>query len=96
MKFAKDDIQQAYRTTPIEESLLVFQTEKDTSRYIEYAILELRDERLNQEAINNWIDSIERFKDCYIYEQSNPLRIRMKQPWHPVESVELNLHCIER
>ncbi len=95
MKFAKDDIQQAYRTTPIEESLLVFQTEKDTSRYIEYAILELRDGRLNQEAIHNWIDSIERFKDCYIYEQSNPLRIRMKQPWHPVESVELKLHCID-
>lgn len=95
MKFQKDDIQQVFRTTPIEESLLVFQTEKDTSRYIEYALLELGDRRLSQAEVNGWIDSIERFKDCYIYEQSNPLRIRMKQPWYPIESVELQLNCID-
>jgi len=88
MNFSKDDIQKAFKTTPIEESLLVFQSSNDTSSYIEYALLALRDQRLTEGDIKRWIDSIERLKDCYLYEQTNPLRIRLKNSIYPITLVD--------
>jgi amino acid adenylation domain-containing protein len=88
MNFSKDDIQKAFKTTPIEESLLVFQSSNDTSSYIEYAVLALRDQRLTEGDIKCWIDSIERLKDCYLYEQANPLRIRLKNSIYPISIVD--------
>ena len=88
MNFSKDDIQKAFKTTPIEESLLVFQSTNDTTSYIEYAVLALRDQRLTEGDIKRWIDSIERLKDCYLYEQTNPLRIRLKNSIYPISIVD--------
>ena len=41
MKFTKEDIKKAFKTTPFEESLLVLQAEGNQSNYIEYAVLKL-------------------------------------------------------
>jgi len=87
MRFSKDDIQKAYKTTPIEESLLVFQSTNDTSSYVEYAILALTNKRLSEVEIKRWIDSIERLKDCYLYEQNNPIRIRLKNSFNPISII---------
>ena len=87
MNFSKDDIQKAFKTTPIEESLLVFQSTNDTSSYIEYAVLVLTNQRLSEGDVKRWIDSIERLKDCYLYEQNNPLRIRLKNSIYPITLV---------
>jgi len=87
MNFSKDDIQKAFKTTPIEESLLVFQSTNDTSSYIEYAVLALTNQQLTEGDVKRWIDSIERLKDCYLYEQTNPLRIRLKNSIYPISLV---------
>ena len=85
MKFQKEDISKAFKTTPFEDSLLVFQAEKNAKDYIEFALLSLPSNQLNEQDICQWIDSIDRFKDCYLYEQGNPLRIRLKNSFYPIE-----------
>ena len=88
MKFSKEDIEKVYRTSPMEESLLVFQAEGDTSKYIEYAVVKVPKKSINEIEIRQWIDSISRFRDAYIYENDTPIRIRFKNAFYPI--------CLER
>jgi amino acid adenylation domain-containing protein len=85
MKFTKEDIKKAFKTTPFEESLLVLQAEGNQSNYIEYGLLKLTNQQLGETEIKNWIDRIERFQDCYIYESQQPLRLRLRTPFYPIE-----------
>ena len=84
MKFLKEDILKVYKTNPIEESLLVFQSEGNTNQYIEYAIVKIEGYRLTESDIRYWIDSIDRLKDCYLFEYETPLRIRLRNSFYPI------------
>ena len=95
MKFSKEDIQKVYKTSPLEDSLLVFQSSNDTLSYVEFALIMLREQRLDEEQIKHWINAVDRFKDCYLHEQGTPIRIRLKQPFYPIHQVQnpsLNSH----
>jgi len=89
MKFAKEDIFKAFRTSPMEESLLVFQSNQDASSYIEFALLVLGSQRITENDVKRWIEGIDRLKDCYIYEQSPPLRIRLKETIYPITQLDV-------
>ncbi len=88
MKFSKEDIEGVFKTTPNEESLLVFQAGGEKNRYTEYAIVHITQPLPAVAFIEKWIDQIDRFRDCYIYEGARPLRIRLQKKSYPIEIVE--------
>ena len=90
MKFSKADIEKITKTNPIEDSLLVFQADGATSRYVEYALVKMEGQLLTSVEIEQWIEAVPRFRDCYIYQNDQPVRIRLKAPFYPVEFVQLS------
>ena len=90
MKFKKEDIEKVYKTNAIENSLLVLQASGNSSNYIEYAGVFIKNEKLELKQIKNWINQIPRFRDSYIYENDTPVRIRFKKSQFPVEVLNSN------
>ena len=90
MKFSKADIEKITKTNPIEDSMLVFQADGETSRYVEYAVVKMEGQLFTSEQIEHWIDAVPRFRDCYVYQNNQPVRIRLKAPLYPVEFVQLS------
>jgi len=89
MKFVKSDIERVTKTNPIEDSLLVFQADGATSSYVEYAVIKIEGERIEVEDIERWIDAVPRFRDCYVYQNDQPVRIRFKKAFYPIEVINL-------
>ena len=89
MKFSKEDIQRVTKTSPIEDSLLVFQADGAKRKYVEYALVKIDEVILHVSDISRWIDAVPRFRDCYIYENNQPVQIRLKSAFYPVQIIEL-------
>ncbi len=96
MKFTREDIEKVYKTSVMEESLLVFQAEGDHAGYIEYAVVKVPATKIDVREIHSWIDHIPRFRDVYIHENDAPLRIRFKKNFYPVYAEELDsIRCTD-
>ena len=88
MKFTEDDIEKAFKTNAFEESLLVLQADGNKENYIEYAVIQIPNVQLTEIEIIEWINEIDRFKEFYIYESAQPLRIRLKNPMYPIRILD--------
>ena len=99
MKFTKEDIEKAFKTNVFEESLLVLQVDGNKENYIEYAVIEIPNIQLTEKEIIAWINEIDRFKEFYTYESTQPLRIRLKNHTYPISilnpSKAAQISCLE-
>ena len=99
MKFTKEDIEKAFKTNVFEESLLVLQADGNKENYIEYAVIEIPNIQLTEIEIIEWINAIDRFKEFYMYESAQPLRIRLKNHTYPISilnpSKAAQISCLE-
>lgn len=89
-KYSKEDIAYVYKTHFAEQSLIVMEMDKDQgSEYTETALVKIQDRFLNKTDIENWILSITRFRDVFIYENlDQPVRVRLKKIDPPIEFVD--------
>jgi hypothetical protein len=68
-KYNKEDIAAVYKTHFAEQSLIVMGMDKEQrSGYTETALVKIKDRILNKIDIENWILSVTRFHDLFIYE----------------------------
>jgi tyrocidine synthetase-3 len=88
--YKKDDIESVYKTHFGEQSLIVLEFDKETnSNYTETAIIKIHDRVLCVEEIDQWIQSVPRFRDVFIYEKiDQPLRIRLKNNSSQISFIE--------
>ena len=88
MIITKENVLKTYKTTPMEESLLVLQTDEfNREKYVEYAIVKLPSQP-SEEELQNWLSQIDRFNDCYVYDAKNPVRLRLKKIPTNIEYLE--------
>ena len=88
--YKKEDIESVFKTHFGEQSLIVMEIDKDKdSYYTETAIIKIHDRVLSQEDIENWINSVPRFRDVFIYEKiEQPVRVRLKNINPPIEFID--------
>jgi amino acid adenylation domain-containing protein len=89
-KYSKEDIAAVFKTHYAEQSLIVMGMDKELrSGYTETALVKIKDRILNKTDIENWILSIPRFRDLFIYENlDQPVRVRLKKIDPPIEFVD--------
>jgi amino acid adenylation domain-containing protein len=88
--FKKEDIESVFKTHFGEQSLIVMEMDKENGTYYtETAILKIHDRFLSIEDIENWIYSVPRFRDVFIYEKiEQPVRVRLKKIVPPIEIID--------
>jgi amino acid adenylation domain-containing protein len=88
--YKKEDIESVFKTHFGEQSLIVMEIDKDKdSYYTETAIIKIHDRVLSQEDIENWINSVPRFRDVFIYEKiEQPVRVRLKNINPSIEFID--------
>lgn len=96
-KYNNEDISAVLKTHFAEQGLIVMGMDSQSSEYTETALVEIKDRFLTKNDIENWILSIPRFRDLFIYEKiEQPLRIRLKTIDLPIEFVDAaNLSEVE-
>jgi amino acid adenylation domain-containing protein len=100
--YTKEDIEGVYKTHFGEQSLIVLEIDRErNSNYTETAIIKIHDQELTPELIENWIQSVPRFRDVFIYEKvEQPVRVRLKKLIPSIEFIEGGIqnmeHAIER
>jgi amino acid adenylation domain-containing protein len=90
-KYSKEDIAFVYKTHFAEQSLIVMEIDKDQgSEYTETALVKIQDSILQKTDIENWVLSIARFRDVFIYEKlDQPVRVRLKTITPSIEFVDV-------
>lgn len=91
-KYNKEDIESVFKTHFAEQSLIVRKLDfQDSDDYIETALIKINQhESLNKDDIKNWILSVPRFRDLFIYEKlDQPVRVRLKKIEPLIEFIEV-------
>ena len=87
MKYTKEDIELIKATTIFENSLLVLESESKKGQYIETAVLKIQANILTDQILENWINSIPRFREVFLHETlTSPFRIRLNKSVIPIEN----------
>ena len=88
--YKKEDIESVFKTHFGEQSLIVMEIDKkNDSYYIETAVIKIHDRVLSLQEIENWIQTVPRFRDVFIYEKiDQPVRVRLKKIVSPIEFIE--------
>ena len=91
-KYNKEDIAAVFKTHFAEQSLIVMDMDKvQNSEYIETALVKIQDRILQKNDIENWVQSIPRFRDVFIYEKlEEPVRVRLKTINPSIEIIDAN------
>ena len=91
-KYNKEDIESIFKTHFAEQSLIVRKMDfQDGDDYIETALIKIDQHKsLNKEDIENWILSVPRFRDLFIYEKlDQPVRVRLRKIEPLIEFVKV-------
>ena len=91
MKYTKEDIELIKATTIFENSLLVLESESKKGQYIETAVLKIQANILTDQILENWINSIPRFREVFLHETlTSPFRIRLNKSIIPIENIAIS------
>jgi len=89
-KYNKEDLAAVFKTHFAEQSLIVLEMDKESdSSYTETALVRIHDRVLSNTDIENWILSVTRFRDVFIYEKlDQSVRVRLKTVPPSIEFVD--------
>ena len=80
-RYSKEDIDSVFKTHFGEQSLIVMELDKNNySYYVETALIKIQDRKITKNELSDWISTIPRFREVFIYEKiEQPLRVRLKK-----------------
>jgi amino acid adenylation domain-containing protein len=80
-RYSKEDIDSVFKTHFGEQSLIVMELDKNNySYYVETALIKIQDRKITENELSDWISTIPRFREVFIYEKiEQPLRVRLKK-----------------